>query len=334
MAIAMTSKLVVLTFTSQGERLVKKLAETLPCEHYPINRLEQTASEVVSERWKEAGAFLFVGATGIAVRVIAPLLVHKSVDPAVLVADDGGNFVISLLSGHLGGANEKAITVARLLGAQPVITTASDNRGFQALDLYAAENGLTILDFSRLTTVQQAMVEGMEIGLFTEVKTALDYPFIAKVDKSTELEKREGCSVAITSEIYDGGPLICSLVPKNLNVGVGCRRGVAMTTILEAIDTCFEKIGRRLEGIGKLGSIDIKSDEEGLVRAAERLGVPLTFFTADQLAHASRGLSHSSFVKKTTGSPAVSGPSALLLGGELLIDKYVMKGVTVSVTKV
>ena len=169
---------ICICFTAQGKetatRLLEKLSQQMEEE---FDFLDYTGSEhskplkqVVKEAFQEKEAILFVGAAGIAVRLIAPWVQDKLKDPAVLVIDEQGRYAIPILSGHVGGCNELAEAAAQILGAEPVITTATDLRQAFAVDVFAAENELVISDRELAKQISAAELRGEKIGFFS------DYP--------------------------------------------------------------------------------------------------------------------------------------------------------------
>lgn len=321
----------VLSFTSSGERVAEKIAESFEIVHY--KNADVRIKDKMEEIWKSSKAIVFISASGIGVRYIAPFLVHKSVDPAVIVIDDMGRYVISLLSGHLGGANDMANAIANAICAEPIITTASDSRDFESPDLFAKRNGYKIANPEKLTALSAAMVEGRCIMVYSEVPYDLDYTNICEIENLEDI-KSDDIVIAITSSVISMSNLYIQMIPQNLNLGIGCRRGVAAKDIIELIDETFKEQKLHIEGIAGIYSIDLKVDEIGLLEAAEHYGIEPVFYSADELKTVEHNFKSSDFVKKVTGVGAVAEPAACLSGGELVVERVAKNDITLAIAKI
>ena len=316
-------KLACVTFTRAGQLLAERLRAALTDEVEMF-----TAADYQTHLPRIFAAFdgvVFFAATGIAVRLIAPFLVSKVSDPAVVVVDDLGRYAISLVSGHLGGANALTRQIAAILNCQPIITTASDGRGFEALDLWAQRLQLEIENLHDLKTITALMVDGQPIQLIAEIPVALDYPQLVAQNPAGR--------VYVTSQtrLADDVPC-CVLRPKNLYAGVGCRRGTSADGILAALAQVFDAHQRSLRSLAVLASIDLKHDEPGLLEAAQRLGVPLRFFPAAVIRRVQAQFAASSFVEAAVGVSGVCEPCAVLAAnGPLIVGKTISAGVTVAI---
>ena len=171
-------RIVMLACTERGFETMRGAASALK-KHLPDTEILQTGrcacvsgfengpklSEATAKWFHQADALIFIAATGIAVRCIAPFVQDKFRDPAVLVMDENGKFVISLMSGHAGGANRLCGLLAETVGAQPVITTATDGRGLFAVDVFSAENGLQISDRTIAKQISARVLAGETLGI-------------------------------------------------------------------------------------------------------------------------------------------------------------------------
>lgn len=299
-------------------------------------------SGLVAKTFFQHDLHIFVGATGIAVRSIAPLLCSKDTDPAVLVVDQKARFVISLLSGHLGGANAWAAVVAELLGATPVITTATDMEALPAMDLLAREKGLALSDLAAMEgfkTVSAALLAGRLVHLYDpdDWLGLCNSPFFVPADSPEEAagpilsgQKEAGACVIVTerdpvlwgltaqnsvaeereeqSSSFSGTPLV--LHPPALFIGIGCRLGITAAAILRALHEAYTKAGLSLAASVAFASVDAKEQEAGLQEAAEQLGLPLYFYGTDILG-ALPVTKPSSNVMERFGIPGVCEPAAL-----------------------
>lgn len=322
-------KLAFLTFTNGGQFLARKLQKHLGGDVVYNRELEGGIKEHFSQIWTSYEGLVFIGATGIAVRYISKHLDRKDVDPAVVVCDENGQFAISLLSGHLGGANGLAKDIATLLGAEAVITTASDGKKIQSIDLFAKDHDLVIEDLGQLAPVMGAMVDGKTV--YMENTTDIEFPY----EHFTENLEEAEAILAITEKMIDfkGEIPMAILRPKNLIVGVGCKRNTDYSVVKSRVEKCFQEQGLSMKSISAIHSIDVKKDEEALLQLAEELKVPFRTFSAETLLQVPGEFQGSDFVKSQVGVENVSGRSALATGGELVIDTFKGEGVTVSIGK-
>ena len=204
-----------LAFTAKGEALARRLAEALPGS---VSRCggDVTLKGWTAEHFAQDEALIFVGAVGIAVRAIAPHCRSKAADPAVVVVDEGGNFAVPLLSGHLGGANALARALAKACGAVPVITTATDVNGLFAVDLWAKAQNCAVLEPERIKRVSGALLAGQTVRYWSPWPVAGEPP--AGVEKT---DAPEAADFALT--LTPQGEAL-HLVPRIGVLGVGCRR--------------------------------------------------------------------------------------------------------------
>ncbi|HML37861.1 MAG TPA: cobalt-precorrin 5A hydrolase [Bacillota bacterium] len=289
----------------------------------PLNcSLDQWAAGAFSE----AGGLVFVGATGIAVRAIAPYLRDKTVDPAVVVVDERGKYAISLLSGHLGGANDLAGEIAGLIGAEAVITTATDINHRFAVDGWAKKNRLQIGDMAMAKEISAAILRGETVGVSSDEPIEGELP--------EQLSAESGLKVGFRISIYEGdGPFeqTLHLIPRTVTVGIGCRKGASPQAVEELFEKVMKEHGISIKSVERICSIDIKKEEPALKRLAEKLGVPLEVFSAGELNQAEGDFTSSEFVNRITGVDNVCERAAVLGSrGELIVRKEALNGVTVA----
>jgi cobalt-precorrin 5A hydrolase len=306
--------------------------------------------DVFPEIWSKHSALICIMATGIVVRLIAPHLDHKSLDPAVVVMDERGQYVISLLSGHLGGANGLATKVAQLIGAQPVITTASDVQHKPAWDLIAQEAGLDIEDIRVLPRVTRAVLEDEPVWIYDPENRLHSYiennswraqwPELHRVghhnDNKTMQDIRERFVGIWVSEHYAPSDLCClELRPRNLVVGIGCNRGTTIGEILELLRNVFQKEGLSFLSIRNLASIDLKKDESGLLEVGKLLKRPISFYSKESIETVAVA-NPSPAVETHVGVQSVCEATALLSteNGTLVVPKQKTANVTLAVAKV
>ncbi|WP_456387173.1 cobalt-precorrin 5A hydrolase [Desulfolithobacter sp.] len=309
----------------KGEQLARSLeqADFFFCR----GRLRETIARV----WQESvddrryDALVCIMSTGIVVRTIGPLLQDKQTDPAVVVCDEAGRFAISLVSGHVGGANTLAEQVADILGGQAVITTASDVLGKTPLDLWIREQGFVVSDRKGLTRIMGRLVNGHIIRIWSEVPLPELPPDMEKTDDPGKADLLVTCraDMAVRGVV---------LHPKILVAGIGCNRGTAAREIEQALAGACADHNLALLSIARLASIDLKQDERGLLEFAGIHGYPLVFFNRDQLNRVDN-VSSSDVVFKATGAKGVAEPAAILAAenGRLLVRKMKWPNVTVAV---
>jgi len=348
----MSGRIAVLALSDRGEFIAREIREGLAQPTFGSGESLPGAGEIVSRRWrpdgpglgdlvarswKESTALVMVMAVGIAVRTIAPLLNDKRTDPAIVVVDEGARFAVSLAGGHLGGANRLAEMIGNILGAVPVVTTASESLGFSALDLWAREQGLEPEDPAALRRVSAGMVRGEEIvavNLWPEREAVAfgeedGVPKGAIVITDRSLDYLEG-NQALARLLQNG----LVLRPKTVFAGIGCRRGATLEAIEEALHAALRKARISERSLACFATIDRKSDEPAILAAADRWSVPVSFYRAEEL-EAVRPPNPSSFVREEVGAWGVAEPAAMLAGGteDLLLEKTVAGPVTVALAR-
>ena len=262
------------------------------------------------EIFTQSELLIFIGACGIAVRTIAPFVHHKYSDPAVLVADERGIHVISLLSGHLGGGNAWAKLLAAGIGADPVITTASDVNGRLAVDVWAQKHQLQILDSTLAKYVAAVFVTGEKLPFYAEPKAVCSEVWPEEYEcfdrKETFLEVVSGRSreqvAGIVVSVHSNWPEnVLILAPRQVILGIGCRREKEPEVVEMQVRKVLAEYEILPESVCKLASIDLKAKEPAICRLAEKLQVPFETFPADTLLQMPGDYTVSEFVKKTTG---------------------------------
>ncbi|MEU1515321.1 precorrin-3B C(17)-methyltransferase [Streptomyces sp. NPDC005811] len=247
-------------------------------------------------------------ATGAVVRLVAPLLGDKAADPGVVCVDEGGRFAVPLLGGHAGGANELALEVGELLGAQPVVTTATDAVGLAGLDTL----GLPVE--GAVAAVTRALLDGEPVALETEVAWPLP-PL-----PCTRSSAPGAYTVRVTDRAVEPGAREVLLRPPSLVVGVGASRGAPAEEVLDVIEGALREAGLSPRSVASLVTVDAKAGEPGILEAAARLGVPVVTYAAGELA-AVAVPNPSDAPLAAVGTPSVAEAAALREGGELLVPK-------------
>lgn len=328
-------KTAIISITENGRKLSAKTAELLEehdTERYcyekhsdPNAQPFAELSTLTGELFGKNEAIVFICACGIAVRMIAPFLNNKQDDPAVIVIDDCGKFVIPILSGHLGGANALAEIIAERLHAQCAITTATDICGRFSPDSFAAANGLIITDMSAAKEIAAAVLDNEKIGFVTDMAYGTLPPELAE---STQC--RTGITVTADTD-YKPFPVTLTLVPRNVILGIGCRRGTTEAEITEAVYNTFYDAGIDTGRICAVATIDIKGDEKGLLSFCGSRDIPIMTYSAQELSQVQGDFTGSDFVRSVTGVDNVCERSAVLCSGKgLIMRKTSLNGVTVA----
>lgn len=330
----------IISFTENGIRLSKKIqeiAEKLPEitgvtnvtkwsgvtewnaeeNKYPAYENSRCA-EWAGKQMAEKHALLFIGACGIAVRAIAPFVNNKLNDSPVLVVDEFGNYVIPILSGHMGGANGLALALSEELGALPIITTATDLNHAFSVDMFAKKNHLSIANKSGIARVSSNVLQGKPLRISIE-----NYPPSYPVDIVITTEKKHFDQALI-------------LRPKEYVIGMGCRKGKEPEKIAAFIRETLEQYGISPEQIYALASIDVKSEEPGLCQWSERNRIPFFTYSDEELKKVEGEFSNSEFVRSKVGVDNVCERAALKAcgeGGVLLVKKQNFDGMTIAIAK-
>ena len=318
-------KIACLSFTEQGERIALTLKTEFEGGVDCFSKGEY--KENLERFFEEYEGIVFISSTGIAVRLSAPFLKDKKSDPAIVVVDDMSRFSISLVSGHIGGANQLAEDIGAILGCTPVITTASDGRGFEAIDLFAKKNTYEIEDFEVAKKVTAMMVENRKILFTSPFAESIDYPNLAD-------DTPDGCILVTHLKSVEIDVPTCILRPKSLFVGIGCRKNKPVADILKAIKQVFTENNLSIKSLKSMATIELKKDEPGLIEASKVLGCGLEIFNTDEISKVQHLFEASGFVEEQTGVTAVCEPCAFLAGDEIIVRKQVIDGITISVSKI
>ena len=346
--IARTRPLKILALTPKGAALARRLARGLAggeCWLPPAQAGEpgDLTFPHLSQAFRDAFArghnLVCVMAAGIVVRGIAPFLQGKDTDPAVVVVDEAGRFAVSLLSGHLGGANDLAREVAQVLGGTPVITTATDVQGLPALDLLAAQHGLLIENLPEVRILSMALLEGRPLrlvdpeGFLTGALSEYPALFSPEPDLDRALAA-PGPTVYVGFRERPWPPEWLRLRPRNLVAGMGCHKGTPAAELLDFLQRTFRQEGLSLLSLKALATIAAKKEEPGLRMAARSLGVELLWFTVAELK-AIPVPNPSPRVARHLGVLSVSEAAALKAGGvELIVPKRKAPNATLAVARV
>jgi cobalt-precorrin 5A hydrolase len=338
--------------TSGGVAIAARLGAALGAEVHVPERLRALApagavtfelpmGEALAATFSLQRGHVFVMAIGAVVRMIAPLLQGKRKDPAVVCVDEAGRFAVSVLSGHAGGGNALAEEVAAVLGAQAVVTTASDVLGTLSVDLLGRDLGWTIDGPPLLATrASAAVVNGAPVLLVQECGER-DFwpegrPWPANVTRAEALgspdPSRFEALLIVTDRLpedVERGWFERAVLyrPRSLALGLGCDRGAPADLVARGVETLLARHRLALASVRDVATIDLKADEPALRAFAERLGRPLRLFGARELDAAAGVENFSETVRRHVGTRAVAEPAALLAAGasRLLVPKQVYR---------
>lgn len=288
-------------------------------------------TNLMAHAFQQYSVLVCVMAAGIVVRTMAHLLESKLTDPAVLVMDEKGEFCISLLSGHIGKANDYAREIERQTGARAVITTASDVSGKIAVDTLAQQLNCEIDNMTKAKDIT-AMIVNNEKVMINQAVTGL--PENVVVDQIENQDQYNGL-IIVSSNRLRGEQLTkphVQLIPKNVIVGVGCRRGVEKERILNAINKALKQFNRNRVAVKLIATVDIKKDEKGIFEAATDLGIGVEIISREEIRKVEDQFNGSSFVKETIGVSCVAEPCGYIAsnGGKQLCERMKDNGVAVS----
>jgi cobalt-precorrin 5A hydrolase len=334
-------QIAILTVTQGGFDQAKRIKQHLPsAKIYTKEFFLEPGMSLLFEKYK---VLLFIMATGIVVRSIAPFIKHKSVDPAVLVMDEKGKFVISLLSGHLGSANEWAAKIAGITLGEAVITTASDVNGILAIDMLAKKLGCTFTDFETVKTLTAKKLQGEKIAIQTKwelpEQITKEYPLYEESLKDTENLKNISQN-QIEGLVYIGykkpesrAVPVVWLRPKCLVIGIGCKKQTPYALLKTFVEETFKEKGLAIDSIAAVATVDLKKEEPAILALTKELGLSLAIFSNQQIKEVEHLFEGSDFVEKSIGIRAVSEPAGYLASnkGECVVSVIKRDGMTLSV---
>ena len=355
---------VVIAITKQGSRLAasiaavldagavipRKFASDLPQADSNIAYYGDSALAEVRRRWPKQQQLVLVMPAGVAVRAVAPLLGHKSSDPAVICLDEAGRSVIPLIGGHQAGANALARRIATFTQGRAAITTASDVQGKPALDQLGRAEGWRIEPAGSMTFVSACLVNGDPIGLYIDpalnemgqqtLGSLENIDILSRVDSPDELDLDAYAAGIIISHrlLSDHHRHLLrksiQYYPPVLVAGIGCKRGVPAESLRRALETTLSEAGLAPGSITALATVDLKADEEGLQTLAADFGIPLKIIAGSTLARLNPDDYSPSAAREKLGLPGVAEPCAMIAAGpesKLLVHKRSFESCTVAV---
>ena len=343
-------RIAIIAVTEKGKNTAEKIA--LELENVDVFFQKRGIKDLTGELFNKYECIIFVSACGIAVRCISPFLKSKSEDPAVLVVDDNGNNVISLLSGHIGGANEITLKIADVLNANPVITTSTDTNKKGALDVIVSKIGGYVENLRKSAKlVNSYLVDDKRVGIYFDSdyeseKDSLNLSGFELIDEKTEIDAiaKLDALVSVTDKlrcwvdeiIYNikkdneekEDLIYIKLVPRRIALGMGCRKNTETEKMIEEFSIFSALNNIHPAAIVNTGSLIIKKDEKCMIDLSKALCAEFNLFDVDEICTCDYMFDKSEFVKKNTGVYSVAQPSAYLLSGNVISDKYKNNGTT------
>ena len=346
--------LAVVAITEGGAELARRIGrEAESAEVWLPQRLRaadgyryfsESLTTLLPRLFAEVDGLVCIMATGIVVRTLAPHLKGKAADPAVVVLDEAGRFAISLLSGHLGGANELAGELAELLGGTAVITTATDVNGLPAWDDVARRLGYGVEPLARVKTLNSLLLRGERIALVDrDGGVAAAFAALPQIERfgtfAAALQAQAAGTVFVSNRNLpqlDRTPGLLVLRPRNLAVGLGCNRGTSAEEIEAAVREVLSEAFLAFASLAVVATITAKSDEAGLLAFAERHRLRVDFHPPAALNAVAVPSPPSAHALAAVGASGVCEPAALLSAGAtgLLVRKKKLGNVTVAVAEI
>ncbi len=324
-------KAAVIAITKNGVELAEKIGRELDADIYVKN---DDFRGLIGKIFFTYDTLIFIMACGIAVRSITPYIRDKQSDPAVVVVDELGRFAISLLSGHIGGANRLAARVAAITGGTPVITTATDINGVIAFDELATDNDCAIENIGVLKYISSELVNGGKVSLVSDCKIVGDMPH--NID-TPGFGEHCRLAVALTNSIIVPitAEKILYLRPRNLIIGLGCKKDKSKQEIEEALVHFMRINNKSMLSIKCIASISIKANEQGILDYCSEKNIPFKTFSAEEIKTVEHQFSSSDFVKSVTGVGCVAEACAIMTGNQpkLVCPKTVYSGITLALAE-
>lgn len=327
----------ILSFTMKGSELGNQIKDFFPnticyskydCRN-GILPIGDNLKDIVYQAFQTSDAILFIGAAGIAVRLIAPYITTKDKDPAVIVIDELGNYVIPILSGHLGGANRLSINIAERIRGQAVLTTATDINQVFAVDVWAKEQDLYIHNMENIKYISSALLKNEKISFACEYELETELPpFFTRDDATT--------GIVITKELPKFmKPYTLYLTPRDYVIGIGCRKNTDTMILEEVVMSTLQYLQLPFRYFKTVATIDIKTKEPAIMTLCDKYKLKLMSFTSDELKEAKGEFTSSDFVKSIVGVDNVCERAAFLASnhGEILQRKTSSSGVTIAIAK-
>lgn len=324
--------LAIICVTEEGHRISENIKKTYNAHVYRREEVKKLGiKEVTKIAFESYNFIIFISSTGIAVRSIAPYVKSKTEDPGILVIDNSSNYVISLLSGHIGGANELTESIAKILNARAIITTATDNLGLEAPDMVAKKNNLVIDNMKTCKDVAAFLVHGYDVG-FLDEEGLIDVPKgYIPYNHNTRDKVKALILVTNKDKVEDYGIPVLKLIKKNIVLGIGCKKDYPENKIMEKTFETLRVYNIDKRAIKAIGTAWVKAEERAIITLSKNLNCEMRTFTKEEIQRVHLNYKGSDFVEKNIGVRAVCEPSVELLGGNMITDKLSLDGMTLCI---
>ena len=350
-------KIAILSITNNGRELALRIKESMKSvdvffikkdtdyKNDEVIVVNQGLKEFISQIFDKYDYLVFIMATGIVVRTIAPLIISKFSDPAILVMDEKGNNIISLLSGHMGGANEMTLYMSDLINSHPVITTATDVNKKSSLDMIAKKLNGHIDDFrDNVLKINSMLVNNEEVHLYIDGNYKINHNGFTLYDEKTDLDKvrnlvivtnKKDINKILNKNIENLNEKIIKVTPKDIVIGVGCKKNTDSNHMKNSLIKFLAEYNIDINAVKEIGSIEIKKDEKAIIDLAKFLDVKFKTFSVEEISKVDYLYEKSDWVKKNVGVYSVSDPVAHLLSeGRVIINKQKYDGITFSIGRI
>ncbi|MBF0274002.1 MAG: cobalamin biosynthesis protein [Nitrospinae bacterium] len=325
----------------------EKFRKKINIKESNISFFKTTSKELIKEIFNQYEQIVWFGALGVLVRFIGPLLQDKKTDPAVISIDEQGTFVISVVSGHLGGANKLSEEIAEKISATPVITTASDVSHTIAVDLLGSEFNWKCEKYENITKVSASVVNGEKVAIIQTTGERNWWKYKEKLPSNLlVLKSFDGVNINhydaflfITDEenniSKDLHNKIVMYRPKSLIVGIGCNRNTPLNEIEDAIFQTLKKNNLSFHSVRNLATIDKKRNEKAFIQFSEKYNLPFRYFTPQEL-NSIKIPNPSEYSLKYVKAQGVAEPAALLSAktATLLQEKVKFTNVTIAIARI
>ena len=323
----------VMTFSKQGKKTAERLFATWE-DAIPLYYMNDTPREAwMAMAFSYHMPILFVGAVGIAVRLIAPCIKDKLQDSPVIVMDEKGEHVIPILSGHMGGANAMAVQMAKQMGAEAVLTTATDVEGVFAVDVFAKKNGFYVWNRDGIRIISQKMLADETVRVAIDQEITFSLTDMPKNFMLVEEEKKADLWIGAKPREQE---TVLQLIFQPYILGIGCKKGKAFSELQSFVEDVIKEENIEMREVFAMASIDIKREEWGLLYLSCFYHLPFFTYTAEELQALPGSFSASCFVAQVTGVPNVCERSAMAAAGkeaELIIKKQAKDGMTLALAR-
>ena len=350
-------KIAILSITNNGRELALRIKEIMKdvdvffikkdtdYKNDEVIVVNKGLKEFIPKVFDKYDYLIFIMATGIVVRTIAPLIISKFSDPAILVMDEKGNNIISLLSGHMGGANEMTLYMSDLINSHPVITTATDVNKKSSLDMIAKKLNGHIDDFrDNVLKINSMLVNNEEVHLYIDGNYKINHNGFTLYDEKTDLDKvrnlvvvtnKKDINKMLNKNIENLNEKIIKVTPKDIVIGVGCKKNTDSKHMKNSLIKFLAEYNIDINAVKEIGSIEIKKDEKAIIDLAKFLDVKFKTFSVEEISKVDYLYEKSDWVKKNVGVYSVSDPVAHLLSeGRVIINKQKYDGITFSIGRI